>query len=225
MSYQKNTYILSKVKQLIDLNGDSINFDISFTVNCQDDTPFKLLVVDQTTLDNSEELEYKEQTNTISGNIVADKNVYQNYFLILKAEKECKVDVEITKKELPITPTPENESIENKQLQEQENSIDWKKMMLIAVSVCILLLLWYLYNKKTSQPKNVQPINKVSHSVTNNPPQLPSLDIGYDVKKSSRPISMFDASSNKSVNVSSDSSSSESNIKSSILRRIHNTKI
>ena len=86
MSYQKNTYILSKVKQLIDLNGDSINFDISFTVNCQDDTPFKLLVVDQTTLDNSEELEYKEQTNTISGNIVADKNVYQNYFLLLRSK-------------------------------------------------------------------------------------------------------------------------------------------
>jgi hypothetical protein len=217
MSYQKNTYILSKVKQLIDLNGDSINFDISFTVNCQDDTPFKLLVVDQTTLDNSEELEYKEQTNTISGNIVADKNVYQNYFLILKAEKECKVDVEITKKELPITPTPENESIENKQLQEQENSIDWKKIMLIAVSVCVLLLLWYLYNKKTSQSKNVQPVNNLV--------QAPPLDIGYDVKKSSRAMSMLDSSSNKSVNVSSDSSSSESNIKSSILRRIHNTKV
>jgi hypothetical protein len=220
MSYQKNTYILSKVKQLIDLNGDSINFDISFTVNCQDDTPFKLLVVDQTTLDNSEELEYKEQTNTISGNIIADKNVYQNYFLILKAEKECKVDVEITKKELPITPTAENETIENKQLQQQENSIDWKKIMLIAVSVCILLLLWYLYNKKSSQNN----IKIDSHSVSN-PPQVPSLDIGYDVKKSSRPISMFDSSSNKSVNVSSDSSSSESNIKSSILRRIHKTKV
>jgi hypothetical protein len=103
MAVVKQTHNLGKIKKLIDLNGDSINFDLSFTVTCKDDTPFNLLVVDQSTLDNGQELVYKEAKNTISGNILADKNMYQNYFLILKSETPCDVEVEILKKDLPKT--------------------------------------------------------------------------------------------------------------------------
>ena len=95
MSGVKQTHNLGKIKKLIDLNGDSINFDLSFTVTCKDDTPFNALVVDQSTLDNGQELVYKEVKKTITGNILADKNVYQNYFLILKSDSPCDIELEI----------------------------------------------------------------------------------------------------------------------------------
>ena len=106
MSGVKQTHNLGKIKKLIDLNGDSINFDLSFTVTCKDDTPFNALVVDQSTLDNGQELVYKEVKKTISGNILADKNVYQNYFLILKSDSPCDIELEIVKKDLPKTANP-----------------------------------------------------------------------------------------------------------------------
>lgn len=107
MATNRQTHQVGKIKKLIDLNGDTTNFDITFRVASRNKEPFELLVVDQTTLDNTPNLEYKKVDNgAISGNIVHDKNVYQNYFLILKAENPCDCDVEITKKELPKTLTP-----------------------------------------------------------------------------------------------------------------------
>ena len=74
MSQETKQYKLGKRKQLIDLNQDSVNFDLTFKVTCHtNDTLFNLLVVDQTTLDNNGELKYKEVKNTISGNIISDK--------------------------------------------------------------------------------------------------------------------------------------------------------
>ena len=164
MSQSKKTYTLGKIKQLIDLNGDSTNFDLSFTVTCHDDTPFNLLVVDQTTLDNTPELQYKEANKTISGNIVADKNVYQNYFLILKSEKTCSVDVELTKKVLPQTPiepfgtNPLDTSPKYNRQIPASNTTSWKKIGLIALVIIIgLCVLWWLYKLKGSDKSNDTP--------------------------------------------------------------------
>jgi hypothetical protein len=168
MSRTKKTIKLGKIKQLIDLNGDSTNFDISFNVSCRDDTPFHLLVVDQTTLDNSPELQYKEVSGSINGNIVADKNLYQNHFLILKSENPCEVDVEFTKKILPKTPESalqmqplelngqepmEPTRREYKVNVPPEQSIPWMKICLIALVVIVGgVVLWWLYKRK-SNPK------------------------------------------------------------------------
>ena len=103
----QKTYAVNKRRQLVDLNGDSINFDLTFTCTSKDSAPFEVLVVDQTTLDSTPTLQYKKANGTISGNIVADKNVYQNYFLILKADKPCEVTVKTIKKEIsPNLPKP-----------------------------------------------------------------------------------------------------------------------
>jgi hypothetical protein len=96
------TYSVSKVKQLIDLNGDSVNFEVSFKVSSRNKEPFDILVVDQATLDSDPNLQYKSVTNgVISGKVRKDKNVYQNHFIILKANNPCECDVEIQMNELP----------------------------------------------------------------------------------------------------------------------------
>lgn len=119
MTQTTKKYTLGKIKQLIDLNEDSVNFELSFKVKSLDETPFYMIVVDQKTLDNSEELEYKEVVKGISGNIVADKNIYQNYFLILKADNECYVEVELNKRDLP------NNSVLSSQQQMKRQSSDY----------------------------------------------------------------------------------------------------
>ena len=82
-----NQYTLGKQKQLIDLNGDSVNFDLNFLCESLDSSEFDVLVVDQQTLDNNpNNLSYKHAQGKISGNISSDKNIYQNYFLILKSQ-------------------------------------------------------------------------------------------------------------------------------------------
>jgi hypothetical protein len=82
MSTFQKEYLLNKVKQLIDLNGDSVNFRIKFAVKSKNGEPFELTVADQTTLDNNN-LVYEKVTNgQRSGEVFQDKNVYQNFFLV-----------------------------------------------------------------------------------------------------------------------------------------------
>ena len=174
MSQTKKTYSLSKIKQLIDLNGDSTNFNIKFKVTCKDNLPFQVLVVDQTTLDNAETLEYKDVTGTISGNVIADKNVFQNHFLILKSDNQCEVDVEIIKEDLPKIP----DSIIQQQINPPVNSLpqpirqpskgaNWLKIGLIAlVIIGGGLLLWYLYKRKN--PKTVHNYSGTPYKIVKN---------------------------------------------------------
>ena len=166
MEQSKKIYTLGKIKQLIDLNGDSTNFDLSFKVTCADDTHFDVLVVDQETLDNNQELEYKKTQKTISGNIVTDKNIlYQNYFLILKSDKECTVEVELIKKILPkptenIQKFDQNLKLPNRTAAKPPSSeINWKKIGLISVVVLIGLgILWFLYKRKNKIQSDAVPV-------------------------------------------------------------------
>jgi hypothetical protein len=96
MPIKKHTITCNQIKQLIDLNGDMTNFELNFKAMSEGNEPFDVLVVDQDTLDSNPDLPYKRaDTGSISGSITADKNEYQNYFLILKSEKPCNVTCEI----------------------------------------------------------------------------------------------------------------------------------
>lgn len=156
MATNRQTHQVSKIKKLIDLNGETTNFDITFRVASRNKEPFDLLVVDQTTLDNTPKMEYKKVENgVISGNIVHDKNVYQNYFLILRADNPCECDVEIVKKELPKTPTqPQSTQVmvpsPSKNPKKSTDGFNWVKILLIVGFIAVLGIALYLYSKKSS---------------------------------------------------------------------------
>jgi hypothetical protein len=128
-SYKTTTsYNLGAFKQLIDLNGDSVNFEVFFTVKCDnEDDVFDMLVIDQENLDKNQVLKYKKITDGgISGKVKANTNTYLNYFLILKSENECPVTVEISKRELdeseieyPQEPEEQEDQLEQHLQQEQ----------------------------------------------------------------------------------------------------------
>jgi hypothetical protein len=97
-------YNISSIKQLIDLNGKSINFQLGFKAKSVSNENFDVLVVTQEMLDSNEPFNYQKSDGEISGQITNENGVYNNYFLCLKSEKPMEVDVTITINELPIQP-------------------------------------------------------------------------------------------------------------------------
>ena len=174
MSVTTNTYKIGKLKQLIDLNGDNTNFNVSFKVTSENGEDFNALVVDQKTLDSGDELNYKLANGILSGSINADKNVYQNYFLILKAETPTNVTVEINIEELPqkmnteqmqqprqvqqvqqvqqIEPPMEEYFKDRKNnasaVPKKKDNNGMKNMLIFAALLGAVVFLWYCYSKK-----------------------------------------------------------------------------
>ena len=101
---------LERRHQLIDLNKEYVNFDISFECRAVDATKnFEVIVVTQEQLNTIDlgSLTMKEtKGGYISGNIIADEDKYQNYFLIVRSitDEPVEVDLEIHIK--PIEPKP-----------------------------------------------------------------------------------------------------------------------
>lgn len=182
MSQQK-TYTVNNRRQLVDLNGDSKNFDLTFTCTSKDGTSFDVLVVDQATLDSTPTLQYKKANGTISGNIVADKDVYQNYFLVLKADKPCEVTVKTVKKDIsPNLPPPRNTQSSLAQRPPalkpptRLNKSNWKLIAIVAIVLGGGILLYYLYNQKkntTVEGPSSVPLSPAT-SVASNPAPAPS---------------------------------------------------
>ena len=102
----KTRLTLEKRHQLIDLNKEYVNFDITFECRAVDATKdFEIIVVNQeqlNTIDLTNLTMKLTKNGYISGNIIADEDKYQNYFLILRAptEEPIEVDLEIRIKQI-----------------------------------------------------------------------------------------------------------------------------
>ena len=158
----KNTYTLTPQNQLIDLNGELVNFDLTFSAVSKDGTPFNATVVDQQTLDTNPQLEHKVVENgSIGGNIVADKNNYQNFFLVLKAhEKPCEVTVTIDKKSIPPNipsqQVPEQAHPQLSQQQTKSGSSIWKWVLIVVAVLLLGFLIWQQFGNKKKNTIQVE---------------------------------------------------------------------
>jgi hypothetical protein len=173
---------LSPIKQLIDLNGDKVNFDLNFEVKTIDNSPFEALVVTQTILDSEEEIKYKNVSEgIITGNIVADKGVYDNYFILLRSKNEVECEINITIKDINVNQNLQNQrkvgipsnsaippqivkkqnipqQMEPQKISKKNSKINWKLIITIFVLILGSFLLWYFYknsNKISFFSKNV----------------------------------------------------------------------
>jgi len=143
----EKTYSVGKQQQLIDLNNETVNFDITFECVSENKTPFDAVVVDQKTLDETSTFDFKSaEDGAISGNIKSDNNEPETYFLVLKAQTPCKVKVRIDKQEIEPAPLPEIEETYDQVVNtNQENNGSLKKIMLGAVILGGGALLCYFY--------------------------------------------------------------------------------
>ena len=106
--HTKTRLVLEKRHQLIDLNKEYVNFEIFFECRSADATKdFEMLVINQeqlNTIDLTNLVMKKTKGGYISGNIIADEDKYQNYFLVIRAIQEDEshdVDLDITLKPIP----------------------------------------------------------------------------------------------------------------------------
>tara|TARA_Y100000389_G_scaffold203882_2_gene253927 strand:- start:1140 stop:1790 length:651 start_codon:yes stop_codon:yes gene_type:complete len=178
---------IGKKQQLFDLNGDLTNFDLNFTAKSLQNKDFHVLVVDQTTLDSNTNLDFKRtQNGYMAGNIINDKNVYQNYFLCLKSDfDDHEVVINIDKKEIaPVTEnnTPPNteitkEKYDNPPSNSNSNKLNiktsffnWKIILILILTLAAGGYLWYNYNKRKK--------SSVSEAVTKSSPSpSPAMNI------------------------------------------------
>lgn len=174
-----NRYMLSKIKQLIELNGESVNYKINFRAISANKQPFEALVVTQTELDKNPSLEYQKVTEgMIEAQISNDNNVYQSYFLILKADQPCECEVEIVKEELPKVETfvppsaPQQSNDHLLAVYPSKEGGGWGKTFLILFGVgaiCLAIYWYYKSSKKQSVP--VMPPTRNNFSFFRNNPK------------------------------------------------------
>jgi hypothetical protein len=178
MPKTQKMYTLGKIKQLVDLNEDITNFDLTFSVTSQAGEEFDAVVVNQTRLDNDENIQYEKAPGTISGRISNDKGVYQNYFLLLKSEAPLQVDVVIDLNEIPKSVETVNQSIPPLIPPRKQSSINWKTMLIFIVMVGGLAMLYYYYTNNKKIPEISQsPLPSLHASPINSSYIKPSPEI------------------------------------------------
>ena len=219
MPVTKQKYNVNSIRQLIDLNGEATNFEIEFKASCADSSKeFEILVIDQTTLDSEGSPEYKKVKNSLSGRIVSDKNVYQNYFLVLRSEQPCEVEVELNFNKLqdhiPQKPQPQPQQSVNSSTDNTSDgtSLDWKKIVIIVGVVAVIgLVIWY-YSAKSNEDSedfNLDPSTVISgvmaSSSTRSPPSspkqvsIPPASVSHHVSQSPHTEISLPTASTKSI--------------------------
>lgn len=169
------TYNITPQQKLIDLNGDMTNFKLTFTATSSE--PFYVLVVDQKMLDDNVPLNYKKvelsadgKSASIGGDIVVDKNIYQNFYLLLKSDNPCDVTVNITKEQIPPNiPPPQNTSPPLLTKPPSNGGNNWKTILILIALGLAGFLLWQYFSKRSQNTELSNPV------ASNNPSPVPSV--------------------------------------------------
>jgi len=173
----KTVISLSSVKKLLDLNGGSTNFDLTFSAKSLDNSDFYAIIVDQATLDSNVPLDFKLAKGEISANIVFDKNVYQNHFLCLKSDKPCDVEVMIDKKEIEPRPTPGRQQAPSLNPPKKHSKTNWKLIFIVIVLGAGVLVYYYSNREKNKNNMSID-TPQLADQVTHQTIILPSPLIG-----------------------------------------------
>jgi hypothetical protein len=164
MSTLNQKYNVGKTMQLIDLNREATNFELSFKATSTNNEPFFMVVTDQSTLDDGTPLDFKNVNGTINGTIRNDKNIYQNYLLVLKADTPCEVTIDIDFDQLPDNiPQPQQEVATK---EKDGYNIPWRKIICVVVLIAGCALLYYFYRSK-SKTITTDTVNELSTTPSN----------------------------------------------------------
>lgn len=169
---ETTTLELSSRHQLVDLNKKLVNFKLDFNVVSLNDKEFEAIVIHQSDInkhDSLDTIQMKTAPKKISGDIIADNNVYENYFLILRSNEPQNVEIRTIIQE--IEPRIE----ENLEMEQEdgktEKAVPFYKTRgcWALIAIALILLGFYLkdhFFKKTSSnigntsPTIVQSLNE-----------------------------------------------------------------
>lgn len=169
---ETTTLELSSRHQLVDLNKKLVNFKLDFNVVSLNDKEFEAIVIHQSDInkhDSLDTIQMKTAPKRISGDIIADNNVYENYFLILRSNEPQNVEIKTFIQEI------EPRIQENLEMQQEdvksEKAVPFYKTRgcWALIAIALILLGFYLkdhFFKKTSSnvgnttPSIVQTLNE-----------------------------------------------------------------
>lgn len=183
MTTTTTTLNLSNIKQLVDLNGDKVNFELNFKVESTDGSDFDALVVTQEILDSGSEINYQKANGTISGTIISDKGEYQSYLLLLKSDTPTEVIVNTIMKDIPLQPNQNPESYQPQQHQQpqrpqsqrqpapyqqhpapyqqqpkkKKSGVNWVNVILIILAVLMLGFVGWMFYRYFTKEKTLEP--------------------------------------------------------------------
>lgn len=149
------TLLISNNKKILHLNNDVINFKLNFKV--VGESPFFAVICDQDQLDNGN-IEFKSiDDGFFSGEMVSNNNIHKNYFIVLRADNDVNVSINLDLQELPINNDNKTDILENYSLFDKTKLL---KILLGVTLTIIILLLLYNFYKKQMNMDNIGNSNK-----------------------------------------------------------------
>jgi hypothetical protein len=134
MTTRTETYNLSNSTEMVDINSDIENFIAKFHAKSRNGQDFKFIVIEETP--KTDELEYNTTVNgEMEGEIKAEYNNYKNYFLLLKSDQPCEVDIVINIQKL------DKKTLPSQQIQTVKTDIAPKKNMFAVLGLISILFL------------------------------------------------------------------------------------
>ena len=141
------TYKIDKHKQLIPLNGNTVNFSCFFEIKSKDKKPFNVTIVEQGEIKPKQ---YKlVDDGYINGQIESDGQL-KSYFLVLKAQQPCECDVRIVLKPtepkepqpIPSQPTQPQPQPNLMVVKKEESYFQAKYILGISATLILIYLLY-----------------------------------------------------------------------------------
>lgn len=153
MTTVSKTVSSTKQYQLIDLNGDLVNFKIDYILESTDGKRFEVGIVSQEYLDDNRKIDYKKSENgKVIGTLENVNNVKDNYYIAIKSDEEVEVNITINRTDIP-APTTEMDF----ELKEKKSGFIYKYGYIIFIAIMLIgfgiYYYIYMYKPSPSVPK------------------------------------------------------------------------
>lgn len=154
---KQTTYLVNSIKTLIDLNGDATNFHLVFNVKSTNNAPFEMVIVDQQTMNTQESLQYQSiDEGEINGELTWDRNIFQTFYMILKAKNPTEISVDLDLK--LIEPASFDEAVPQMQMVKAKTSSPPKTeanytLYLGILVACVVVGIIVYFNRDTEGSK------------------------------------------------------------------------
>jgi hypothetical protein len=148
------TLDLSTHQQLVDLNGEIVNFHVSYTVTSTNDKPFQMAVVEQEQLDSGIPTQFKTVSSVVQNELSNTDGKYKNYYIALKSqEPDTSVRVEIQKTDITSQMMKADRDDAPKPKPNIKSSIMWYICVFVIIASIIygVYLLSDMYTPKVSE--------------------------------------------------------------------------
>lgn len=155
-------YKVGTNNQLIDLNGETTNFEAEFKVVSKNNEPFEMAVINQTILDSEPNFDFKKIDNgTISGTVTENSGNFQNYYIVLRSAKPIECMVEINKKDVPQAPQPVMQPPPADSNEKPKSK--WLRILVIVALIGLGIYAFYWYsNRKDNDDNDAKPEARMS---------------------------------------------------------------